>query len=117
MPKWGRPIRFTVSEDFKLNNVLVLAKGSPVQGEISDTPKKGKIFGIGGTKLSFKLTQARSTAGHPISVRALPSAKSDGITQRPVDTGQKTGSKEIAAAQGAQYIGYVDGAQTVTVPK
>jgi serine/threonine-protein kinase len=113
----GRPIRFTVAEDFKLNNVTVLAKGSAVQGEISDTPKKGKIFGIGGTKLSFKLTQARTPAGHPISVRALPSAKGDGITQRPVDTGQKTGSKDIAAAQGAQYIGYVDGAQTVTVPK
>jgi serine/threonine protein kinase len=113
----GRPIRFTVAEDFKLNNVTIVAKGSPVQGEISDTPKKGKIFGIGGTKLSFKLTQARSTAGHPITVRALPSAKNDGVTQRPVDTGQKTGSKEIAAAQGAQYIGYVDGAQTVTVPK
>jgi serine/threonine-protein kinase len=113
----GRPIRFTVAEDFKLNNVTVLAKGSPVQGEISDTPKKGKIFGIGGTKLSFKLTQARSTAGHTINVRAIPSAKSDGISQRPVDTGQKTGSKDIAAAQGAQYIGYVDGAQTVTVPK
>ena len=113
----GRPIRFTVAEDFKLNNVTILAKGSPVQGEISDTPKKGKIFGIGGTKLSFKLTQARTPAGHPISVRALPSAKNDGITQRPVDTGQKTGSKDIAAAQGAMYIGYVDGAQTVTVPK
>jgi hypothetical protein len=113
----GRPIRFTVSEDFKLNNVVVLPKGSPVQGEISDMPKKGKIFGIGGTKLSFKLTQARSAAGHAISVRALPSAKADGVTQRPVDTGQKTGSKEIAATQGAQYIGYVDGAQTVTVPK
>ncbi|MEO8049149.1 MAG: serine/threonine-protein kinase, partial [Acidobacteriota bacterium] len=113
----GRPIRFTASEDFKLNNVTVIAKGSPIQGEISETPKKGKIFGIGGSKLSFKLTQARNTAGHPIAVRALPSAKSDGIIQRPVDTGQKTPSKDIAAAQGALYIGYVDGVQTVSVPK
>ena len=113
----GRPIRFTASEDFKLNDVVIIPKGSPVQGEISETPKRGKIFGIGGAKLSFKLTQARSAAGHPISVRALPSAKGDGVAQRPVDNGQKTGSKEIAAAQGAQYIGYVDGAQTVTVPK
>ena len=113
----GRPVRFTVSEDFKLNNATVLAKGSQVQGEISDTPKKGKIFGIGGTKLSFKLTQARTPGGHALAVRALPSAKGDGVTQRPVDTGQKTGSKDIAAAAGAQYIGYVDGAQTVVVPK
>ena len=113
----GRPIRFTATEDFKLNNVTVIAKGAPVQGEISETPKKGKIFGIGGTKLSFKLTQARSASGRQINVRALPTAKSDGVTQRPVDTGQKTPSKDIAAAQGAQYIGYIDGAQTVTVPK
>jgi hypothetical protein len=113
----GRPIRFTASEDFRLNNVTVIAKGALVQGEISETPKKGKIFGIGGTKLSFKLTQARNASGRPISVRALPTAKSDGVTQRPVETGQKTGSKDIAAEQGAQYIGYIDGAQTVTVPK
>ncbi len=113
----GRPIRFTASEDFRLNNVTVIAKGAPVQGEISETPKKGRIFGIGGTKLSFRLIQARSASGRPINVRALPTAKSDGVTQRPVETGQKTGSKDIAAAQGAQYIGYVDGAQTVTVPK
>ena len=113
----GAPIRFTASEDFKLNNATVIAKGALVQGEISETPKKGKIFGIGGTKLSFKLTQARSASGRPMNVRALPTAKSDGVTQRAVETGQKTGSKEIAADQGAQYIGYVDGAQTVTVPK
>ena len=81
----GRPVRFTVSEDFKLNNVTVLAKGSPVLGEISETPKKGKIFGIGGTKLSFKLTQARTPAGRPLAVRALPTAKGDGVTQRPVE--------------------------------
>ena len=113
----GRPIRFTATDDFKLNDVVVIPKGSPVQGEISETPKKGKLFGIGGAKLSFKLTQARSASGRPIIVRALPSAKNDGVAQRPVDNGQKTGSKEIAAAQGAQYIGYVDGAQTVMVPK
>ena len=76
-----------------------------------------EIFGIGGTKLSFKLTQGRTPAGHPINVRALPSAKANGVAQRPVDTGQKTGSKDIAAAAGAQYIGYVDGAQSVVVPK
>ena len=112
----GRPLRFTVAEDFKLKNVTVIAKGSAVQGEISETAKR-KVFGIGGTKLSFKLTRAESTGGKAIAVRALPSRKGDVVAQRTVDAGQKTGSKDIAAAQGAQYIAYIDGEQSVTIPK
>ena len=112
----GREVRFTVSEDFKVNGVTVIAKGAPVRGEISETAKK-RVFGIGGTKLSFKLTRADGVGGHAVTVRALPARKGDGVTQRAVDSGQKTGSKDIAAAQGAQYIGYIDGEQSFTVPK
>jgi len=114
----GQVVRLTANEDFRVNNVTVIAKGAPVLGEISDTPKnKKKIFGIGGSKLSFRLTRAEGVGGIFISMRALPMRKTDGTTQRPVDTGQKTGSKDIAAQQGAQYIGYIDGEQSVTVPK
>jgi len=112
----GRPVRFTATEDFKVNGATVIAKGAAVQGEISDTGKK-KVFGIGGSKLSFKLTRAEGVGGHQINVRALAARKSDGATQRPADNGQKTGSKDIAASQGSQYIGYIDGEQSVTVPK
>ncbi len=112
----GRPVRFTSTEDFKVNGVTVIAKGAAVQGEISDTGKK-KVFGIGGSKLSFKLTKADGAGGRPITVRALAARKADGVTQRPADNGQKTGSKDIAAAQGSQYIGYIDGEQSLTVPK
>ena len=112
----GRPVRLIASEDFKVNNVTVIAKGAPVQGEISEAQKK-KMFGIGGSKLSFRLIRAEGAGGHPINVRALAARKADGVTQRPVDNGQKTGSKDLAAAQGAQYIGYIDGDQTITVPK
>ena len=112
----GRPVRFTTTEDFKVNGVTVIAKGAAVQGEISDAGKK-KMFGIGGSKLSFKLTKADGAGGRPITVRALAARKADGVTQRPADNGQKTGSKDIAATQGSQYIGYIDGEQAVTVPK
>ncbi len=112
----GRPLRFTATEDFKVNGVTVIAKGAVVQGEISDAGKK-KVFGIGGSKLSFKLTRADGVGGHPISVRALAARKADGVTQRPAETGQKTGSKDVVAVQGSQYIGYIDGEQSITVPK
>ena len=112
----GRPVRFTATEDFKVNNVTVIPRGAVVMGEISETAKK-KVFGLGGSKLSFSLSRATAAGGHALNVRALAARKSDGVTQRPAETGQKTGSKEVAATQGTQYIGYVDGEQSLTVPK
>jgi serine/threonine protein kinase len=112
----GRPVHLIATEDFQVNNVVVIAKGARVQGEISEAQKK-KLFGIGGAKLSFKLTRADGAGGRPIKVRALAAEKPEGVTQRLVDNGQKTGSKDLAAAQGAQYIGYIDGDQLITVPK
>src|SRR5258708_14205555 len=98
----GRPVRLTASEDFKVNNITVIARGAPVQGEISEAQKK-KMFGIGGSKLSFKLIRAEGAGGHPINVRALAARKPDGVPQRPVDNGQKTGSKDIAAKPAPPY--------------
>jgi serine/threonine protein kinase len=111
----ARPIRFTANDDFQVKGTVVIAKGAAVYGEISETPKK-KVFGIGGSKLSFKLTKAEAVGGRTINVRALAAQKADGVTQRPVEVGPKP-SKDIVAAQGAQYIGYIDGEQTVTVPQ
>ena len=112
----ARPIRFTATEDFAVNGAVVIAKGASVYGEISDAAKKKGVFGIGGSKLSFKLTKAEGVGGHTVNVRALAARRGDGVTQRQVDTGQKP-SKDVAAAQGAQYIAYIDGEQSITVPQ
>jgi hypothetical protein len=112
----ARPIRFTATEDFLVKGAVVIAKGASVYGEISETPKKKNVFGIGSSKLSFKLTKAEAAGGHTINVRALAARRGDGAAQRQVDTGQKT-SKDVAAAQGAQYIAYIDGEQAITVPQ
>ena len=111
----ARPIRFTASEDFLVTGAVVVAKGAAVYAEISETAKK-RVFGIGGSKLSFKLTKAESVGGHTINVRALAARRGDGATQRQVDIGQKT-PKDVAAQQGAVYIAYIDGDQPVTVPQ
>jgi hypothetical protein len=112
----ARPIRFTATEDFLVKGAVVIARGAAVYGEISETPKKKNVFGIGSSKLNFKLTRAETAGGRTINVRALAASRGDGATQRAVDTGQKT-PKELAAPQGAQYIAYIDGEQTVTVPQ
>jgi hypothetical protein len=112
----GRPLRFTAVQDFRVKGVLVIPKGAAVTGQISETAKK-KFLGIGGGKLSFELLKAETAGGQQISVRALAARRNDGATQRPVETNTRTGSKDIVAAQGAQYIAYIDGEQSVTVPQ
>jgi hypothetical protein len=96
--------------------MVVLPKGMGVNGEISETAKKRKFLGIGGgAKLSFTLSKAFGPAGVQLNVRALPARRADGATQRQVEVGK--GSKSVAAVQGTEYIGYVDGTQTVNIPK
>ena len=85
-------------------------------GQISETAKK-KFLGIGAGKLNFELLKAETAGGQPLSVRALAARRNDGATQRPVETNARPASKDIVAAQGAQYIAYVDGEQSVTVPQ
>ena len=88
-----------------------------VNGEISETSKKKKFLGIGGgARLSFTLSKAAGAGGVELNVRALSARRADGATERQVDTG-KSGNKTAAAIQGTEYIGYVDGTQTVNVPK
>jgi hypothetical protein len=112
----GRPLRFTAVQDFRVKGVLVIPKGAGVTGQISETAKK-KFLGIGGGKLSFELSKAEIAGGQQISVRALAARRNDGATQRPVETNARTGSKDIVASQGTQYIAYIDGEQSVTVPQ
>jgi hypothetical protein len=110
----GTPLKFTVMEDFKVNGTVVLAKGAGVFGEITQSSSKGMFKGA---KLSFKLIRAEGAGGQDVAVRALGARNKDGVTQRPVETNAKTGNKDVAAAQGTEYVGYIDGAQTVSVPR
>jgi serine/threonine protein kinase len=112
----GLALKFVATDDFRAQGSVVVRKGSVVYGEISETAKKKKIFGIGNGKLSFILTKADGAGGQPIKVRAMAARRNDGATQRPVDTG-KSGTKTLAAAKGTEYVAYIDGAQTVNVPK
>jgi serine/threonine protein kinase len=112
----GHALRFTVSEDFVVQGAVVIPKGATIFGEISETPKKRRFLGIGNGKLSFTLSKAEAASGQEIKVRAMAARRSDGPTQRTVDTG-KSGTRDFAAVRGTEYLAYVDGPQTVSVPK
>jgi hypothetical protein len=107
----GHPLRFTVGQDVKAGDVVVIAKGAAVTGAIVDLPGK-KILGIGGGKMTLKLIQAEGVDGHKINVRALQARRAEG-TVRQVEPQGKQKVKDITAPAGTEYIAYVDGDQIV----
>jgi len=110
-----RPVRFTVTEGLRAGDAIVIAKGATVTGAIADAGKK-KFLGMG-SKLNLRLVHANAVDGHMLNVRATSGKSASGAARRPVDVGGKGKSKDIAAPAGSQYVGYIDGAQTVNVPK
>ncbi len=111
----GHPLRFTVGQDLKVGDVVVIAKGALVTGAIVDLPGK-KFLGVGGGKMTLKLLQAVAVDGHPINVRALLTRRAEG-TVRQVEPQGKQKVKDITAPAGTEYIAYVDGDQPVAVHK
>ena len=113
----GQPIRFTVSEAFKTGDTVVIAKGATVTGAIVEVGGKKKFLGMGGGKVTFRLTQVDAVDGHKLNLRATAVKSANGVAQRPLEPANKKPPKELTAPAGTQYIGYLDGGQTVSVSK
>jgi serine/threonine-protein kinase len=110
----GRVLHFTVTQGLKVGDNVVIAKGATVTGSVVEAGKR-KTFG--GNKMTFRLLQVEAVDGKKLNVRAEPSRGKDGPAKRPIDAGAKGKTKEIAAATGSQYVGYIEGDQTVSVHK
>jgi serine/threonine protein kinase len=112
----GQALRFTVTEPLQVGDKTVIAKGASVSGAVTGEAGK-KFLGIGGKKLTFRLTQAEAVDGRKLAVRAMAGKNQDGPTIRPFDTLKASKTKGYAALQGTTYIGYIDGDQVVAVKK
>jgi serine/threonine protein kinase len=112
----GQAVRFTVSEPLKVGDKTVIAKGATVTGAVVGEEGK-KFLGIGGKKLTFRLTQVDAVDGRKLAIRAMAGKSGDRPTIRPFETGKSSKAKGYAALQGTVYIGYIDGDQMVSVRK
>jgi hypothetical protein len=110
-PDPGTPLKFTVKGDFNVNGTTVLAAGAPVIGEVAGI-KKG-LLGLG-AKPTYRLISVDAVDGSKIALRAVP-AKSDKMERVLESPGKR--DKSLAAPAGAEYVGYIDGPQTVTIKK
>lgn len=107
----GHALHFTVSTDLKTNDGVLVAKGSKAVGAIYSREKRKNFIMKRGDKVSFQLANVTAVNGAKLKIRATPQRKADDDSYRAIESR----SKELAAAKGAQFIGYVDGAQTVAV--
>jgi len=109
------PLRFTVSAAVHTNEGTVIAKGATVTGQIVEAAKK-KFLGIGG-KMQYRLLQVDAADGTKLNIRATPSKGQEGPARRQVENPNQKHTKEAIAVAGSEYIGYIDGDQTVSVKK
>ena len=112
----GQAVRFTVTQPLLVGDKTVIVKGATVTGAVTGEGGK-KFLGIGGHKLTFRLTQVETVDGRKVAVRAAAGKSAEGPTVRPFETGKSAKSKGYAALQGTTYVGYIDGDQTVSVSK
>jgi class 3 adenylate cyclase len=109
----SQTLSFTVRDDLKVGDTVVIAQGAKVIGSILWSKK---MFGLS-KKMNFQLMQAVAADGQKLKVRATLNHAGKGPDSRPFDTGKGSKSKDLAAAKGTEYMGYTDGAQTVSVQR
>jgi serine/threonine-protein kinase len=110
----GQELHFAVTKDVKVGDVVIVAKGTPLNGTVVDPGDSKKLL-IVKTKATFKLTNVDSTGGTKLAIRATPKGKED-KAERPIEqAGSK--NKDVLAPAGTEYLGYMEGDQTVTLKR
>ncbi len=105
--KAGSQLRFSVVNDVKVGDTVVIGKGAAVLGQIAQGKR---TFG----KMTLRLMTVAAVDGKMYKIRAL-AAKGNKNNERPVETQVKPKNDKNVSDAGTQYIAYVDGDMHVTV--
>jgi serine/threonine protein kinase len=108
----GQPLRFQVSHDVEVDDAVVIAKGAVVTGEIME--KSRKKFLVKTAKPTFRLLQVAAVDGSKLKIRITPAEAAK--SERPLDP-HPAPPKDLAAQAGAEFLGYVESGQTVTLKR
>lgn len=105
--KAGTHLKFTVVNDVKAGETVVVAKGAAATGEIAQGKR---TFG----KMTLRLLTVTAVDGKTYAIRAL-AGRGNKNSERPVETQVKPKNDKVVADAGTQYIAYVDGDLHLTV--
>ena len=111
--KVGEEVNFEVAEDVIMNGHIVIAKGAPAAGAVTEATPKGRMGKSGKLNLTVTSVQLADSEKAPL--------RSFGID---TSAGQKSGmtlplahGKDVTLAQGAEMTAYVDGDQHLAASK
>jgi serine/threonine protein kinase len=110
-PTAGQQLHFVVARDFRVDDVVIVAKGTKVTGEIIGNAGR-KLLVIKG-RPTFKLTDVEAFDGTKLKIRATAGGrgpKEDRFIEAP---GKH--EKNVLAPAGTHYQVYFDGNQTVVI--
>ncbi len=109
----GQELHFVVARDFRVDDVVIVAKGTPVTGQV--------VAGGGGRKLlvmrarpTFKLTDVEAFDGTRLKIRAAAAAGRGAREDRLIEPPGKH-DKGVLAPSGTHYQVYFAGDQTITI--
>jgi serine/threonine-protein kinase len=109
----GQELHFVVARDFRVDDVVVVAKGTRVIGHV--------VAGGGGRKLlvmrtrpTFKLTDVEAFDGTKLRIRATAAAGRGAKEDRLIEPPGKH-DKGVLAPSGTHYQVYFKGDQTITI--
>ena len=111
-PTAGQVLHFVVARDFRVDDVVIVAKGTKVTGHVA---------GGGGRKLlvmrnrpTFKLTDVEAFDGTKLKIRATSAAGRGAKEDRLIEPPGKH-DKGVLAPAGTRYQVYFDGNQTIAI--
>ena len=118
----GDRVNFTVAEDLKVGDVVIIAKGSTAAGTITEAKKKG-MLGQGG-KLLMSMDQVKAVDGQNIRLRATSGREGDEKLGKTVAIAVLAGpfallvkGKDTVATKGTEYTAYIDETKVVAAAK
>lgn len=114
----GLELRFSVAEDCKVGEDVVVAKGAAATGKILRERRRGaKIFG-GGQRLAFRLGEVTAVDGKLLKIRNTPAQRGTEAPSRPMETLQRKGmAKDLAAMKDTPFTAYIAGEQSVRMKR
>ena len=116
------PVRFEVTEDVKVSDLIVVPKGSTAVGHVVEVEPKRRLGRAG--KLNFSIDHVKALDGSNVRLRASSTRKGDDRTGT-VIVGTVLLSplflimrgKDINIPKGTTLMAYVDGDREVSVPR
>lgn len=112
----GKALRFTVADNVRIGDSVVIPKGAIVSGVVAH-PGKKKFLVVGGRKATFELQQVAAIDGKKLHARSTSGRPAGEPATRAFETAKGSRLKGLVATQGTEYVGYIDGDQTVSVSK